>query len=84
MIGSRALAAARPRQHEHHDLGHFARLEQAAGLLGLLQLLCRPSASSEVMTGPCEVEPTRTPCLKTWRSTVWTKQLIAHFDDALS
>jgi hypothetical protein len=34
------------------------------------------------MTGPGEIEPTRMPYLKTWRRTVWTKQLIAHLDDA--
>jgi hypothetical protein len=40
------------------------------------------SASNALMTGPGEIEPTRMPCLKTWRRTVWTKQLIAHLDDA--
>jgi hypothetical protein len=40
------------------------------------------SASSALMTGPGEIEPTRMPCLNTWRRTVWTKQLIAHLDDA--
>jgi hypothetical protein len=40
------------------------------------------SAISAVMTGPGEIEPTRMPCLKTWRRTVWTKQFIAHLDDA--
>jgi hypothetical protein len=40
------------------------------------------SASSALMTGPGEIEPTRMPCLKTWRRTVWTKQLIAHLDEA--
>jgi hypothetical protein len=40
------------------------------------------SASSVLMTGPGETEPTRMPCLNTWRRTVWTKQLIAHLDDA--
>src|ERR1700722_18834485 len=34
--------AARPRQHERHDIGHFTSLEQAPGLPGLLQLLRRP------------------------------------------
>jgi hypothetical protein len=34
------------------------------------------------MTGPGEIEPTRMPCLNTWRRTVCTKQLIAHLDDA--
>ena len=42
------------------------------------------SASSALMTGPGEIEPTRMPCLNTWRRTVWTKQLIAHLDDAYS
>ena len=40
------------------------------------------SARSALMTGPGEIEPTRMPCLKTWRCTVWTKQFIAHLDDA--
>ena len=40
------------------------------------------SASSEVITGPGEMAPTRMPCLKTWRRTVCTKQLTAHLDDA--
>ena len=40
------------------------------------------SASRALMMGPGEIEPTRMPCLKTWRRTVWTKQLIAHLDDA--
>ncbi len=40
------------------------------------------SASSALMKGPGEIEPTRMPCLKTWRRTVWTKQFTAHFDDA--
>ena len=39
------------------------------------------SASSALMTGPGEIEPTRMPCLNTWRRTVWTKQLTAHLDD---
>ena len=34
------------------------------------------SARSALMTGPGEIEPTRMPCLKTWRRTVWTKQFI--------
>ncbi len=40
------------------------------------------SASNALMTGPGEIEPTRMPCLNTWRRTVCTKQLIAHFDEA--
>ena len=40
------------------------------------------SAKSAVMTGPGEIEPTRMPCLNTCRRTVWTKQLIAHLDEA--
>src|SRR5713226_8619298 len=40
------------------------------------------SASNTLTTGPGETEPTRMPCLNTWRRTVWTKQLIAHLDDA--
>ncbi len=40
------------------------------------------SASSAVTTGPGETEPTRRPCLKTWRRTVCTKQLIAHLEAA--
>jgi hypothetical protein len=40
------------------------------------------SARSALMTGPGEIEPMRMPCLKTWRRTVCTKQLIAHLDDA--
>ena len=40
------------------------------------------SASSEVMTGPGEIEPTRMPCLNTWRRTVCTKQFTAHLDEA--
>src|SRR5260370_26576489 len=40
------------------------------------------SASSALMTEPAETEPTRMPCLNTWRRTVWTKQLITHLDAA--
>jgi hypothetical protein len=34
--------AARPRQHEHHHVRHFASLQQTSRLLGFLQLLRRP------------------------------------------
>ena len=40
------------------------------------------SASNALMTGPGEIDPMRMPCLNTWRRTVWTKQLMAHLDDA--
>ena len=40
------------------------------------------SASRALTTGPGEIEPTRMPCLNTCRRTVWTKQLIAHLEDA--
>ena len=42
----------------------------------------RHAVGSALMTGPGETDPTRIPCLKTWRRTVCTKQLIAHLDDA--
>jgi hypothetical protein len=40
------------------------------------------SASSALTTGPGETAQTRMPCLKTWRRTVWTKQVMAHLDEA--
>src|SRR6266478_6700190 len=74
--------AAWPRQHERHHVGHFAGVQQTSRLPGFFSFSGGQSASSVLMTGPGETEPTRMPCLNTWRRTVWTNQLIAHLDDA--
>ncbi len=58
-------------------------LQQAARRLGFLRASPPASRRAALITGPGEIEPTRMPCLNTWRRTVCTKQLIAHFDDAI-
>ena len=74
--------SAWPRQHEHHQFATSLASNRLPDSLASSSFSGAQSASSALMTGPGEIAPTRIPCLKTWRRTVWTKQLIAHLDEA--